>query len=355
MTINAQIHELFTAIANENLDQVNQLLTEGIPATSKNTNGQTALAAAFNTGNSNLVEALIRAGAGVDLAQTPPQTPLISMPEDMSFEALMQQPIETATNETKQLYNGIVQILNIYGGQDPNHIAAHLGYDYEAEALLTVTDTLAAAGSFTGSVMDQPIPILFNGKHGMYYGTDLTTLPDDESDTMCYADRQLQVSGFQLVGNIVFSHIIHTNVYVYLHASGTVCASVKKSRPPVQHSTLDYPELPPNLFSGLDFVTCLADDAVLTTTTTKLYIQDYVNQKLFRRSHPGLSVDELFDRHIQYVTSFSTEHGAPSPIFRDLRTVAIMMDLYAQRQNADPMHGVIAFSSALGVLNSSRS
>lgn len=189
----------------------------------------------------------------------------------------------------------------------------------------------------------------------MYYGADLTTLPDDESEAMHHVDRQLQESGFQLMGNIVFSHIIHTDVYAYIHASGTVCASVKKTRPPAQYSTLDHPELPPRIFSGLDFVTCFADDAFLTTTTTKLHIQDYVNQKLFRRSHPGLNVDELLDRHILHIHSLSPKHGTLHPIFRDLRTVAIMMDLYAQRQNADPMHGVIAFSSALGMLNSSRS
>jgi ankyrin repeat protein len=180
---------------------------------------------------------------------------------------------------------------------------------------------------------------LFIGQKGEYYGTLFNTLPVKEKEKIRKIDRNLRELGFSLLGKLTSSHLGVLQVYAYKSEDECLCASITKT---------------PKSFQGIEFVTRLADDTYLTTTTTKLTIDHYEDQKLFRFSYPQLDAVSLFNRHLEHLISFKEEHGKPEKIFSDLRSVAITIDDYLTRQESNPIHGMLNLINALGILRDSK-
>jgi ankyrin repeat protein len=274
------VEQLFEAIALQNLQQVEQLLQFGLSPNSINEQGRSAIAMAASLGDVPMIEALAAAGAELN-----PKT---------DYSRTNDQPIAS------------------------------------------FLDAIAAFPVPTGSVTDQPIPILLCGKKGTYYGTDNAALPVDECADIQAIDHKLKALGFQLLGKVTFSHFVEMSSYAYVLPGETICASIMRTA---------------SGLGGMDFVTCFADDAFLTTTSTRLSIADYSAQKLFRRSYPSLDIADLMAQHQAAIAEFSTHHGAAQPLFANLHAIALMVDIYLQRQDANPMHDIATLSNALDIIS----
>jgi ankyrin repeat protein len=321
---------LFSAIAAHDLDRVQQLLAAGVSANSQDENGKTALQLASEQGNNAIVAALLSAGATRQSEPTPiAPSPGIFPPSSFSMRDLIAQAVENTDEETQNFYAGFMNIMEAFSGQPStsNEVANDTPVSPPIAQFL--------ANQSTGSVMDQPIPVLLTGQKGNYFGTEFSALPDGEPDAMHLVHRHLEALNFRLCGQITATQFFNVEVYGYVAQDGYTCASVMKTG---------------GAYRGLDLVSCFADDAFLTTTTTNLKNQDYQEQKLFRRSHSDLDVMELWEKHGEYVAKFQEKHGDRQPLFSDLRSIAVLIEVYTQRQESNPQHGLLTFANALNLV-----
>lgn len=337
MSLDPNVQSLFAAIRESDVTTVKQVLAAGVSANSQNTDGQSAIAIAASLGNTDIIEALIAGGAELNPESKPlvlnPRISGSEIPGGGDLNELIAKATEDAPGEAKAFYTGFMEIMNALSGRVSTNSEVKAGKFPDD----TRSSEITQAESLTGSVMEQPIPVLLSTTKGTYYGTEYTIFPEDELESIRAVDVALQSLGFQLLGKLSYSHFSDLETYAYALPDGSICASVNKSR---------------GSLAGIDLVTSFLDDTFLTTTTVPLQIGDYPNQKLFRRSHPNINVTELCDRHIKYTIEFEDRCGAVQLLFSDLRSIAVMVDVYLRRQAANPMHGVAMFVNALKIVGS---
>jgi ankyrin repeat protein len=345
-----KIHALFQALETNDVDRLKQVLASGVSANSENDNGQTALTVASSQGNTEIIEALIAAGAEIDRSPKPlvfnPQISGTAIPGGANLQDLIDCATEDADETTKNFYAGFMQLINAFSGEEIlNETRSNSGDRTESSEI--IVDEIAKKTS-TNSNTEKPIPLLFASKKGSYFGTDAATLSEKELENIKEIDRQLKEQSFQLLGKLTFSHFTEIETYAYVSPDRSICASVMTKQ---VNSFFGLGKNRSIEVAGLDLVTCFTDDTFLTTTTTKLQIKDYPAQKLFRRSHPNLSVADLYTRHLEYVAEFNQLHGKSQQLFSDLCAIAVMIDIYLQRQETNPNHQIATFVNAIGILN----
>jgi ankyrin repeat protein len=175
---------------------------------------------------------------------------------------------------------------------------------------------------------NQPIPLLYSGQAGDYFGTDYEGLPGELPEAVQAIDRQLQARGLQYFGKLTCSQFQFVHLYSYGTADQRVAVSVMVGEDGIQ---------------GIDCVSKFADDSFLTTTTVKVLQDAYDEQRLFRVSFPGLSALELLDQHWLAIVSFESRCGAVIQGVDNLLAIAQLVDEYTQRQESNSGHGILQF------------
>jgi hypothetical protein len=102
---------------------------------------------------------------------------------------------------------------------------------------------------------DQPIPLLFSGQAGQYFGTEYERLPATVHPTVRVVGQQLTDLGLCYLGKLTCSQFNHVEVYAYVTGNFQVAVSVMATE---------------SGLSGVDCVSKFADDSYLTTTTVKI-------------------------------------------------------------------------------------
>jgi ankyrin repeat protein len=175
---------------------------------------------------------------------------------------------------------------------------------------------------------DQPIPLIYSGQAGDYFGTEYEGLPGDLPEAIQRIDRQLQSQGLQYFGKLTCSQFQFVHLYSYGTADQRVVVSVMVGEDGMQ---------------GIDCVSRFADGSFLTTTTVKVLQDAYDEQRLFRVSFPGLSALELLDQHLLAIGSFEARCGAVLAGFDHLLAIAQLVDEYTQRQESNSDYGILQF------------
>ncbi len=169
----------------------------------------------------------------------------------------------------------------------------------------------------------QPVPLLYSGEAGTYYGTEYEGLPTGVDNSIRDVGQALTHQGLSYLGKLTCSQCSQVDVYVYATNDQRVSVSVMATE---------------SGLNGVDCVSKFADAAFLTTTTVQVIADAYEQQNLFRVSLPGSNVEELLKQHLSYVASFEADHGAVQAIAVDLEAIARMVDEYTTRQQTDPIH-----------------
>lgn len=178
----------------------------------------------------------------------------------------------------------------------------------------------------------QPIPLIYSGQGGDYFGTEYEKLPENVDASILEIGQLLSNQGMIYVGKLICSQFHQIEIYAYVSPENHFAISVI-----AQESNLQ----------GIDCVSRFADNSYLTTTTVKVIQNAYEEQGLFRVSLPGLNVNELISQHLEYVKDFEKRCSEVQAIFTDLRAIAHMVDEYTIRQQSNPGHGLLQFTSGL--------
>ncbi|MDY6901945.1 MAG: ankyrin repeat domain-containing protein [Cyanobacteriota bacterium] len=179
---------------------------------------------------------------------------------------------------------------------------------------------------------DQPIPLLYNGQAGNYFGTEYENLPENVHPSIVEVGQLLANQGFVYLGKLTCSQFPQIEIFAYVSQDKQTAISVMSQESGLQ---------------GIDCVCRFADNSYLTTTTVKVIQNAYEEQKLFRVSLPGSSVSELLTQHLAYVKDFEKRCGEALSMFDDLLAIAQMVDEYTIRQEANFGHGLLQFTSGL--------
>ena len=135
----------------------------------------------------------------------------------------------------------------------------------------------------------QPIPLLYSGQGGDYFGTEYERLPINVHPSILEVGQLLTNQGMVYVGKLICSQFHQVEIYAYVSPENHCAISVI-----AQESNLQ----------GIDCVSRFADNSYLTTTTVKVIQNAYEEQGLFRISLPALNVVELITQHLDYVKDF---------------------------------------------------
>ncbi|MGD2179914.1 ankyrin repeat domain-containing protein [Lusitaniella coriacea] len=173
---------------------------------------------------------------------------------------------------------------------------------------------------------NNPIPLLYSGQAGTYYGTDTEALPKDLHPTVREAGQWLQERGLNYLGRLTCSQFANVQVYAYAQQDGQVAVSLMADE---------------SGLAGIDCVSKFADESFLTTTNVQVLANAYDEQKLFRASFPGTGVRELHEEHLAAIGEFERKWGEIKAIFTDLCAVAQMVDEYTLRQQSNSGHGFL--------------
>ena len=179
---------------------------------------------------------------------------------------------------------------------------------------------------------DKPLPLLYSGQAGSYFGTEYEALPLDLPEKVREAGQLLSNRGLNYFGKLNCSQFSNVDVYFYGTPDGSIVVSLMLGNSGI---------------SGIDCVSKFADESYLTTTTTNVLHGAYDEQKLFRVSYPSLGVIELLEHHQSTIEDFERQHGAIQPIFADLLAVAKLVDEYTLRQQSNDGHGFLQFAGGL--------
>lgn len=118
--------QLFKAIESADLDAVEGLLATHIDPDSRNANGQPALVVAAGKGHLEIVHALLKAGANVNLhsvssqcdRSTGPTVWMSPMPGPTSFAQAIDEATENADPETQAFFAGVKQFFSAFSNSD---------------------------------------------------------------------------------------------------------------------------------------------------------------------------------------------------------------------------------------------
>lgn len=177
----------------------------------------------------------------------------------------------------------------------------------------------------------QPIPLIYSGQAGNYFGTEYEGLPAEVHSSVHEVGQLLLGRGLIYLGKLTCSQFSQVEVYAYATSDQRVAVSVMAGESGA---------------IGIDCVSKFADDSFLTTTTVQVLHNAYDEQKLFRVSLPGLDAVELLEQHLTFVQDFEQRCGAVQAIVADLLAVAQIVDEYTIRQQSNPGHGWLQFAGA---------
>ncbi|MGB3757980.1 MAG: ankyrin repeat domain-containing protein [Rivularia sp. (in: cyanobacteria)] len=186
---------------------------------------------------------------------------------------------------------------------------------------------------------NQPIPLLYSGQGGDYFGTEYEKLPKNVHPSILEVGQLLTNQGMIYVGKLICSQFHQVEIYAYVS--------------PEKHFAVSAIAQESNL-QGIDCVSRFADNSYLTTTTVKVIQNAYEEQGLFRVSLPALNVVELIKQHLDYVKDFEKRCGEVQAMFDDLLAIAQMVDEYTIRQQSNPGHGLLQFTSGLASVGMSQ-
>ena len=186
---------------------------------------------------------------------------------------------------------------------------------------------------------NQPIPLIYSGEGGDYFGTEYEKLPENVHPSILEIGQLLTNQGMVYVGKLICSQFHQIEIYAYVS--------------PEKHFAISVIAQESN-FQGIDCVSRFADNSYLTTTTVKVIQNAYEEQGLFRVSLPGLNVIELISQHLDYVKDFEKRCGEVLAMFDDLLTFAHMVDEYTIRQQSNPGHNLLQFTSGLASVGMSQ-
>ena len=177
---------------------------------------------------------------------------------------------------------------------------------------------------------DQPIPILYNGQTGSYFGTEYEKLPLNLPADIRDVGQMLNSKGLKYLGKLTCSNFSDIEVYSFSTSDRKIAVSIM-----VGSSGL----------TGIDCVSKFSDNSFLTTTTNTILSGAYDEQQLFRVSFPNLNATELLQQHTEGVADFELQHGIVQAIFSDLLEIAKLVDEYTVRQQSTPGHGFFQLTS----------
>ncbi|MBW4468966.1 MAG: ankyrin repeat domain-containing protein [Stenomitos rutilans HA7619-LM2] len=175
----------------------------------------------------------------------------------------------------------------------------------------------------------QPIPLLYSGQAGTYFGTEYEGLPAEVHPSIHAVGQLLLSQGLAYLGKLTSSQFSQVEVYAYATPDRRIAVSVMATEAGL---------------GGIDCVSKFLDESFLTTTTVQVLHNAYDEQKLFRLSFPGLNAVELLEQHLTFVQEFEQRYGAAQALFADLLAIAQMVDEYTTRQQANVGHGWLQFA-----------
>lgn len=186
--------------------------------------------------------------------------------------------------------------------------------------------------------------IVFKGQKGLYSTTEIKALPTNELPKIKEADKKLKQLGFELLGDIYCSQFASVVIYCYAQPEGNTWATIMKT----------VSESGESKFAGYEFFTNFASGASLTTTITKLAIEDFKAQKIFRRSHPNLEPTELYNRHQEHAQEIDKKQGEPTIVENSIEAIAASVDDYLVRQNSNSIQTITStiatYINAIGIV-----
>ncbi|NJM87516.1 MAG: hypothetical protein HC847_10290 [Hydrococcus sp. RU_2_2] len=186
--------------------------------------------------------------------------------------------------------------------------------------------------------------IVFEGQKGLYSTTGIIALPANESPKVKEAEKILQKLGFDLLGDLSCSQFAAVVIYCYVKPEGNTWATIMKT----------VTEQGESKFAGYEFFTDFSSGASLTTTITKLAIEDFKAQKIFRRSHPDLGPLELYNRHQAYIQELEQKQGMAKTVDDTLEAIAASIDDYLVRQNSNSIQTITStiatYINAIGIV-----
>ncbi|PSF36221.1 hypothetical protein C7H19_13495 [Aphanothece hegewaldii CCALA 016] len=178
----------------------------------------------------------------------------------------------------------------------------------------------------------QPIPLIYSGQAGNYFGTDYEALPADVHFSIAEAGQLLTNQGLIYLGQLTCSQFSQVEIYAYATPEQRIAVLIMAAE---------------SSLKGIDCVCKFIDDSFLTTTTVQVVPHAYDEQKLFRVSLPRLNAVELLEQHLAYVQDFQNRSGAVQAIFTDLLAIAQTIDEYTIRQQSNIGHGFLQFAGGL--------
>lgn len=178
----------------------------------------------------------------------------------------------------------------------------------------------------------QPIPLLFTGETGSYFGTEYEGLPNDVHPAIQDIAQSLNDHALRYLGKLTCSQFSQIDVYAYATVDRRVAVTLMAGQ---------------SGLSGVDCVCKFADGSFLTTTTTQVLANAYDEQRLFRVSMAGMNAAELFAQHLDYVADFETRCGEAQSGFEDLLSIAQLVDEYTLRQQSNSGHFFLQWSSGM--------
>ena len=179
---------------------------------------------------------------------------------------------------------------------------------------------------------NQPKHLIYSGQGGDYFGTEYVKLPENVHGSILEIGQLLANQGMVYVGKLICSQFHQIEIYSYISPENHLAISVI-----AQESN----------FGGIDCISRFTDNSYLTTTTVQVIQNAYQEQGLFRVSLPNLNPVELISQHLEYVKDFEKRCGEVQTIFDDLVAIAHMVDEYTIRQQSNPGHGLLQFTSGL--------
>ncbi len=183
---------------------------------------------------------------------------------------------------------------------------------------------------------EQPMPLLFEGQAGSYFGADYGALPEALPEPVLAVGRSLAAQGLIYCGKLTGACFAQIEVYGYRTDDERTAISVMVDVAGVQGG-----------LQGVDCVSRFADGSFLTTTTTNVVAGAYDDQGLFRISYPGLSVSELLAQHQVHLVAYEQHCGEAQAVFGDLLAIARMVDEYTMRQESSSGHGFLQVAGGL--------
>lgn len=161
--------------------------------------------------------------------------------------------------------------------------------------------------------------LVFEGVKGNFSTTGLTTIPNPAPAELKALDGDLSKLGFTLLGDLYCSKFASLTFYVYSHPRRQTCALL------IQGNLDNW---------RIEFFSTFTSGASLTTTTSKLPIQNLPGAKIFYRSHPGLDVTSLYQQHHQHILDLSEKWGSAMVLKEDLSVISGAIDDLLVRQTS---------------------